>query len=160
MAEVGGLPIGSLYYYFPGGKEQLGVAAVSHGATQFAGLLREGLSVSNDPEEALSACASLLADRLEATRWRLGCPVATVALESVNRSVPLRDAAASALQSWVDLVAARLVELGLDATSAAEIACLAISVLELAELMARVQGSRQPLDVAAARLPSLVRGPG
>ncbi len=158
IAEVGGVPIGSLYYYFPGGKEELGAAAVLHGARKFAEVLSEGLGSSDDPGEAIAACAWLLADRLEASGWRDGCPVATVALETVHRSEVLQDASNEALGSWVDLVSGRLVELGVDEATAAEVGSVVIAVLEGAEMMARVAKSRAPLEAAARRLSLLVGG--
>lgn len=156
IADVGELPIGSLYYYFPGGKEELGVAAVLHGADGFAAVLDEGLSESNNPGEALGSCARLLADRLEASDWRDGCPVATVALETVHSSEVLQAAAAEALHSWVEVVAGRLVVLGVDAVEAEGLATTTIAVLEGAELMCRVSKSRIALDVAAGHLERLV----
>lgn len=158
IAEVGELPIGSLYYYFPGGKEELGGAAIGHGADGFARVLAAGLAAGNTPGDALASCARGLADRLESSRWREGCPVATVALESVHRSEPLRQAADQAFTSWIELVAARLIDLGVASDDAVEVASVTISVLEGAELMARVSRSREPLDAAALRLPTMVEG--
>lgn len=160
IAEVGKVPIGSLYYYFPGGKEELGAVAILHGADGFADLLRQGLNSAVEPGEALAACARLLADRLEASSWRDGCPVAAVALEAVGRSEVLQEAADTALGSWVELVASRLVELGVDERAAEEVGSVTISVLEGAELMARVAESRDPLEAAAERLPMLLDGGG
>lgn len=156
IAEVGELPIGSLYYYFPAGKEELGAAAVRWGAEQFSEVLRGGMASSSVPGEALAACARQLGDRLQASAWRDGCPVATVALEMVHRSPVLREAATTALCSWIDLVADRLVELGVDKARARDLASVTISVLEGAELMARVAGSPEPLATAARYLVALV----
>lgn len=156
IAKVGQVPIGSLYYYFPGGKEELGAAAVLYGARGFAEVLREGLASSDEPGQALAACAHLLADRLEASEWRDGCPVATVALETVHRSKVLQTAADEALGSWVELVASRLAELGIEQRTADEIAAVVIAVLEGAELMGRVSKSRAALEAAGRRMPLLV----
>ncbi len=156
IAEAGELPIGSLYYYFPGGKEELGVAAVSHGADRFEEVLREALSSSDDPGEALANCARLLADRLEASQWRYGCPVATVALETVHTSQLLQSAAADAFDAWVKIVSERLIDLGIELAAAKELGSITISILEGAEMMARVAKSRGPLDMAASRMRFLI----
>ncbi len=157
IAETGKLPIGSLYYHFPGGKEELGAAAVLHGAEEFADVLRTSLASASEPGAALAACATVLADRLEAGQWRSGCPVATVALETLHSSEVLRAAAAQALSGWVDLVANRLIALGVSPEAGAELGSLTIAILEGAELMARVFRSREPLDQAAANLSLLVK---
>lgn len=159
IAKAGSLPIGSLYYHFPEGKEQLAVAAVEHGATDFIDILQEGMSRGDEAGEALRLTALYLADRLEASQWVDGCPVAAVALETVTGSPVLRVATATALQQWVDVVAERLMELDVSTNEASEIASVVISILEGAELMARVAGSRAPLEAAANRMPYLLAGP-
>ena len=156
IAETGELPIGSLYYYFPGGKEELGAAAVSHGADGFAEVLREALWLTDDPGDALASCARLLADRLEASDWRDGCPVASVALETVHTSDALQETAAEAFAAWEQIVAERLLELGVNSVVAAELGSVTISILEGAEMMARVAKSRRPLDMAASRMKLMV----
>jgi len=156
IAKAGELPIGSLYYYFPNGKEELAAAAVALGAESFEAVLSETLATESDPGAAIAACARVLADRLEASDWRDGCPVATVALETVHSSERLQTSAQLALDSWVAVIASRLTELGLDNEAASEIATVTIAVLEGAELMARVAKSREPLDAAARRLPLLI----
>jgi AcrR family transcriptional regulator len=158
IAREGRVPIGSLYYYFPGGKEELGSAAVAYGAAEFAEVLRQGLAAGATPSAALAACARLLGQRLEATGWSDGCPVATVALETVQRSQELQAAAAAALQGWVTLVADHLRALGVASARAKAVASTTIALLEGAELMARVLGSREPLERAAVHLAELVSG--
>jgi AcrR family transcriptional regulator len=158
IAREGGVPIGSLYYYFPGGKEELGSAAVAHGAAEFGEVLRQGLAGGTTPSAALSGCARLLAQRLEASGWSDGCPVATVALETVQRSQELQGAAAAALQGWVTLVADHLRALGVRPARAQALATSTIALLEGAELMARVLGSREPLERAAVHLAELGKG--
>jgi AcrR family transcriptional regulator len=155
IASEGGVPIGSLYYYFPGGKEELGSAAVAHGAGEFADLLKVGLASGATPSAALAGCARLLADRLEASGWSDGCPVATVALETVQRSEELQGAAAAALEDWVALVADHLRTLGVPDARADALASTTIAVLEGGELMARVLASREPLEHAAVHLAEL-----
>jgi TetR/AcrR family transcriptional repressor of lmrAB and yxaGH operons len=157
IARQGRAPIGSLYYYFPGGKEELGSAAVAYGAAEFGEVLRQGLAGGTTPSAALSGCAELLAQRLEATGWIDGCPVATVALETVQRSHELQAAAGAALEGWVALVADHLRALGVAPARAKALASTTIALLEGAELMARVLASREPLERAAVHLAELGR---
>ena len=60
---------------------------MSFGADGFADLLDRALASADDPGAALSACAISLADLSEENEWLVGCPVATVALETVHSSV-------------------------------------------------------------------------
>jgi TetR/AcrR family transcriptional repressor of lmrAB and yxaGH operons len=149
--------MGSFYFHFPGGKEELGLAAVRHGAGGFGELLRETLWRDEPVEDALAACALALADGLRRSDWRDGCPVATVALESVTRSPALRQAAAEVFTAWQDVIADRLVAAGVPEAAARELATTALAVLVGAELLARVQAGTAPLEHAAAGLRTLTR---
>ena len=44
IATAGSAPMGSFFFHFPGGKEDLGVAALAHGADGFAAVLRRTLA--------------------------------------------------------------------------------------------------------------------
>ncbi|MFF8959222.1 TetR/AcrR family transcriptional regulator [Streptomyces sp. NPDC014894] len=147
----------SVYHFFPGGKQELAIEAMRHGAAEFGELLAEGLSRSPDPAEAAAACALLLADTLRESEWTDGCPVAVTALETVGRVPGLQEAATEALTRWQDLVAAKLQGSGIDPAAARSLAGTVISMLEGAELLSRVTGDDTPLRDAAVHLEQLVR---
>ena len=157
IARHGAAPMGSFYFHFPDGKEQLGVAALHHGAQGFGDLLRRTLERTEPVEEALAACALVLAEDLRRCDWTDGCPVATTALEAVTRSPALRAAAAEAFTGWQDVIARHLVAAGIAEAAARDLACSALALLEGAELLARTQASTAPLERAAASLRVLTR---
>ncbi len=157
IATAGSAPIGSFYFHFPGGKEELGVAAIAHGREGFAAVLHRTLGSVEPVEEALAACAHLLADELLRCDWADGCPVATAALESVVRSPALRTAAAEAFERWEAVIRDRLLAAGMAAEPADELATSALALLEGAEMLARVQADPAPLRHAAASLRMLTR---
>lgn len=157
IAREGAAPMGSFYFHFPGGKEQLGVAALRYGAQSFGDLLRETLERPDPVDDALAQCALVLAEGLQRSNWMDGCPVATTALESVTRAPALRAAAYEALQDWQDIIRRRLTTAGLPELTAAALATSALALLEGAELLARVQGSTTPLEHAATSLRTLTQ---
>ncbi|HEV7186835.1 MAG TPA: TetR/AcrR family transcriptional regulator [Blastococcus sp.] len=157
IAAAGAAPMGSFYFHFPGGKEDLGVAALGHGAEGFASVLRRTLASVEPVEEALAACAQWLADDLPGSDWADGCPVATTALESVVRSPALRAAAAAAFDQWEGVIRDRLTTAGMAPPLADEVAASAVALLEGAEMLARVRADAAPLHHAAASLRSLTR---
>jgi TetR/AcrR family transcriptional repressor of lmrAB and yxaGH operons len=155
IAEQASAPMGSFYFHFPGGKEELGVAALDYGAERFAAALGRALTSVEAVEDALPACARLLAEDLPNSEWADGCPVATTALESVVRSPALRTAAAAAFHVWEGVIRDRLTAAGLSDRSAAELASSALALLEGAEMLARVHADPAPLRHAAASLRAL-----
>ncbi|MEU9373576.1 TetR/AcrR family transcriptional regulator [Streptomyces sp. NPDC048255] len=148
--------LGSLYHFFPGGKQELAVAAIHFGGEEFAELLRSGLSTHPDPAEAVEAVATTLARELEASDWRDGCPITATALETVGRLPEIQAACAQAFADWQHLVAAKLLACGYPEPQARDLAATVINTLEGAEVSAQVGRSRTPLLVAGRHLARLV----
>ncbi|MER7079268.1 transcriptional regulator, TetR family [Saccharopolyspora kobensis] len=155
-AEAGVTP-GSVYHFFPGGKEQLAAEALRYGAEEFTELLRSGLDSTPDPADAVAACALLLADSLRESEWTDGCPVAAAALETIGASPEIQRASDESLQHWQSLLANKLTSGGIAEEPARALACTIISTMEGAELLCRVSASDQPLRTAAQHLAQLVR---
>jgi AcrR family transcriptional regulator len=143
----------SVYHFFPGGKQELAIEAMHHGAQEFGAMLARGLGSADDPAEATAACALLLADDLRRSQWTDGCPVAVTALETIGRVPGLQEAATRALTQWQDLVTAKLTGSGIAEEVARSLARTVISMLEGAELLSRVTADDTPLrDAAVAQL--------
>jgi TetR/AcrR family transcriptional repressor of lmrAB and yxaGH operons len=157
IAREGEAPMGSFYYHFPLGKEQLAGAAVRRGAEEVSRAMLRAMERHTDPAEALAAIPLRFADVLERSGWREGCPVATTALETVGRVPSLQKAAAEAFAAWEDLVAGWLRRAGCPPDRAARLAVTTVSLIEGAEMLARVRGSREPLERAADALRRLAR---
>ncbi|MUM16781.1 TetR/AcrR family transcriptional regulator [Mycobacterium sp. CBMA271] len=155
IAEAGAT-YGSLYHFFPNGKEELAAEALRFGAEEFADLLRRGLSSSRDPATAIAQCATLLADDLRGSDWSDGCPVAATALEIIGRSPSIQQAADDSLRLWRQLIANKLREGGFTTAVADDLACTTVSILEGAELIARVSSDDEPLRAASRHLKILI----
>ncbi len=149
--------LGSVYHFFPGGKQELAVAAIRHGEQEFADMLRAGLAADDDPAQAVVACTLLLATTLRESDWTDGCPVAATALETVGRAPDIQRACAEAIGHWTDLVSDKLCDGGLAEDTAKELAGATISTLEGAELTAQVLRSEEPLLAAGRHLARLIR---
>ncbi|MBT2430536.1 TetR/AcrR family transcriptional regulator [Streptomyces sp. ISL-112] len=149
---------GSVYHFFPGGKQELAIAVIRSGEQEFIDELDAVMRTESDPAEALPVFTGLLADGLYASDWYDGCPVATTALGASSRLPGIQAAAAEALSHWHELVFDRLKEAGIDQEEARELAHTVISTLEGAELAAQLSRSREPLDIAGKHLARLIRG--
>jgi TetR/AcrR family transcriptional repressor of lmrAB and yxaGH operons len=149
--------LGSIYHFFPGGKEAVAVAAIKYSTEEFATLLRKALDSDDDPAEAVMACARQLADELSESGWIDGCPVTAAALATLGTDSEIQQACADALRSWEQLVCDKLLRCGLPSQSARELSITIISALEGAEVTAQVNRSVEPLQVADRQLARLVR---
>ncbi|NYI05857.1 TetR/AcrR family transcriptional regulator [Allostreptomyces psammosilenae] len=156
IAREAGATLGSVYHFFPGGKQELAAEAIRHGDEEMADLLREGLGSAEDPAEAMVAVTALLAEGLRESDWLEGCPVTATALETLGGSPEIQRACARALANWQELVGAKLLACGFDEQDARELACTVISVLEGAELTSQVTRSDAPLRIAGRHLHRLV----
>ncbi|MFJ9644329.1 TetR/AcrR family transcriptional regulator [Streptomyces sp. NPDC101206] len=157
IAKEAEATLGSVYHFFPGGKEAVAVAAIEHGSREFAGLLREALDSAEDPAEAVVACTARLAEELRASGWTDGCPVTAAALETLGTDSGIQQACAEALRGWEQLVLDKLLVAGLGPADARELASTVISTLEGAEVTAQVNRSADPLHAAGRQLARLVR---
>jgi len=140
-----GTPKGSFYFNFPGGKEELGMEALSRAGGRLteaiAGLARSGKS----PIEFLRSLTTALVTGLEASDYEQGCPIATVALETASTSEPMRLAAKGQFEDWERAISVGLAGTdspsGRDRQTASEVLLL----LEGALLMARVRKETDPI---------------
>ncbi|WP_043615182.1 TetR/AcrR family transcriptional regulator [Nonomuraea candida] len=148
--------LGSVYHFFPGGKRELAVEAVRHGAAEFAEFLRVAFEQEDDPAAAMIACTRTLAKDLRESGWLDGCPVTTTALESTGRAPEIQQAAEEAYESWRALVREKLARAGFAEDVARELAHTVINLLEGAELSAQVSQSETPLEIAGRHLAVLI----
>jgi TetR/AcrR family transcriptional repressor of lmrAB and yxaGH operons len=146
VLQVSGAPRGSLYFHFPGGKEQLACEALAASGESWKRRIEAVVDGIVDPGEATAAVCTLLARELETSNWQLGCPVATVALEAAAGSEAIRAACAAHYAGWEEIVRVRLVASGYQDAIARIAATLAISAIEGALLLARVYRSAEPLE--------------
>ncbi len=148
LAESGA-PKGSLYHYFPSGKEALGEAAVEMAGGMIRDMLAELAARHRDPTAFLRAYTRVMAGWMEESGYRSGCPIATTLLETAPASPAITAAGQRAIDGWVEIVAEVLARGGLPPREARSRAQLIIAAMEGALILSRVRQSRQPiLDVA------------
>ena len=150
-----GAPKGSLYFHFPGGKEELAVAAMQRTGEQLRGAVAGILASSDDFGEALARLIDTLGAGLERSGYRDGCPIATVTLEAAGGSEPIRAAAAAAFDSWLDALQRRLEKTGMPALAARQRSLLTLSAIEGALVLARATHDLAPLAAVREELRTL-----
>jgi len=148
VLAVAKTPYGSLYHWFPGGKQELGVAAVAHGGAQYRALIELQYPAGVDVIKATADSFVAAADMLEATDYADACPIATIALEVANTDEPMRIAAAEAFESWLAVIEQRFVAAGMTKERAREVAVEIFCLIEGAALLSRTTRSSAPLHIA------------
>ncbi|GAB6856839.1 TetR/AcrR family transcriptional regulator [Microbacterium xylanilyticum] len=149
-------PKGSVYFHFPAGKEGLGVAAVDLAAKQFEALIAEAAESAGGPAAAARAVIEALATIVGESDYRLGCPVSVVTLEMGAESERLRQACASAFESWISPTAALLETGGVEPAQARTLATVVVATIEGAVIVSRATRSTQPLHAAADVVADLI----
>jgi TetR/AcrR family transcriptional regulator, lmrAB and yxaGH operons repressor len=143
-----GAPKGSFYHHFPDGKEQLGAAAVSHGGAQMASALEVCFAQAPDFATGLRAFADLLARNFEASGFRDGCPVTSIALDTAPQSSRIAEAVRAVLGQWRGLIAGHARRLDANDLTDAD-AELLLVLIEGAWIVARIRADIAPLRLAA-----------
>jgi len=151
-------PYGSLYHFFPGGKEELGVAALRAGGVTYRELVEAFFVPGGDVVAATRAFFQGAAELVEATGYADACPIATVALEVASTSEPMREAAAEAFESWLLVLTERFVDAGIGPERAREVAVELFCAIEGAFLLSRTTRSTEALAVAGRAAASTVAG--
>jgi TetR/AcrR family transcriptional repressor of lmrAB and yxaGH operons len=150
-----GAPRGSLYFHFPGGKEELATAAIEHTGAELRAAIAAMLAGRPRASEAVGQLIDALASGLEASGYRDGCPIATVALEAAGSSEPLRLAAERVFASWLAELERGLIAEGMSPERAADRAVLVLSAIEGALVLARVRRELGPLRAVREELVAL-----
>lgn len=144
-----GTPKGSLYFHFPEGKDQIAALALAQGAAVIQTLIEQAFSVSQSPNQALDLMVKGLTARLVESGYHKGCPVATVALEVGNQHPKVKAACESAYDNWLTVIAGGLRSAGISPARARKEATLALSMIEGALILAKVQQNPAPLKQVA-----------
>lgn len=150
VLAASGAPRGSLYFHFPGGKEEIGAAALALAGEVTRQKIAHAAEVSDSAATFLTGIIGAMAADLEKSDYRNGCPVATTALETAAQSDVLGGAARATFESWEQEIARGLIRFGAKADDAAVAATTILGQVEGALLLARTYRSVAPLRHAEA----------
>jgi AcrR family transcriptional regulator len=147
-----GAPRGSIYHHFPGGKRQLARDVIESTSAQILGYLRT--CPAGPPEGVLAWFIDLWRQSVLASGGCGGCPVAGVAMDADDEELTV--AARAAFAAWTSLLAEQLQAAGVQADRAGPLASIALTTMEGALVMCRVDRGSGPLETAAGELMRLL----
>jgi len=157
IAEVAGAPKGSLYHYFPDGKDQIAEAAVRFAGKGVVATLEKLEREHRTAAAMMRAYCRLLVGWMAKSGFRDGCPISTTLLESAPQSPEIAIAGREAFANWRAVIARALLRDGFSRQEARRLSTLAISALEGSLILARVDCSAGPIEDVARSLAVVLR---
>lgn len=149
-------PRGSLYFHFPGGKDQLVIEVTRNSVADVTKRLGEALAAESDPAVAVHHIYQSVGRMLEDNDFSLGCPIAPVVLDSPTDVPELAELCRSAFEQWIGLLRQAFVRAGVPERRAHALALLIESSLEGLMVIARATRDRAPVLVVADEVAALV----
>ncbi|MBZ9841302.1 TetR/AcrR family transcriptional regulator [Mesorhizobium sp. CA5] len=149
-------PRGSLYFHFPGGKDQLVVEVTRASVADVTERLGAALLEESDPAVAVHHIYQSVGRMLEENEFSLGCPVAPVVLDAPNDVPDLIEICRSAFEQWIGLLRQAFVRAGVPERRAQALALLVESSLEGLMVIARATRDRTPVQAVADEVAALV----
>ncbi|WP_326569312.1 TetR/AcrR family transcriptional regulator [Amycolatopsis rhabdoformis] len=157
IVEKAGAPFGSLYHFFPGGKEQLAEQVIRTSGMEYAQLFDVFVAPAPDVVTGVEAFFAAGVTTLLETDYVEGCPIATVALEVATTNEPLRQATADVFTAWIEAGTAGFAAFGLPAEQGRVLTIALVTSLEGAFVLARSMRSPEPMAVAGAAVVDVAR---
>ena len=124
ILDVCGIPKGSFYYFFPGGKNQLGVEVLNYAYERMEqGILASIFPVSDNAEEVFVKMAHHIADMLENHKgYATSLVITFIGIEASDISADMEAAAKQVYQRWIQLYCDKLIACGYSLERARQIA--------------------------------------
>jgi AcrR family transcriptional regulator len=157
IVSEAGAPFGSLYHFFPGGKEQLGEEVIRTSGLAYIALFDLFIVPADDVVSGIEAFFAAGIATLEATDYVEGCPIATVALEVASTNEPLRQATADVFTAWIDAGTEKFARFGLGREAARTLTITAVNNLEGAFVLCRSLRDTEAMAVAGAATVDVAR---
>ncbi|GAA1397541.1 TetR/AcrR family transcriptional regulator [Luteococcus peritonei] len=152
VIELTSTPRGSIYHHFPGGKDELVLAALQESCT----IVLDGLGKAEGQDAAvvLDTLVTGWRELLERSEYSMGCAAVAVTVATDNDE--LLEAAGQVFHDWEG----RLTELytagGLSVQDAADFAAHSLATIEGAVILSRAERSIAVFDRAVRVLPRLL----
>ncbi len=151
-------PFGSVYHFFPGGKQQLGDTVIRRSGQMYLELVDAVFEAAPDLQSGVRDVFEGAALVLAETDYVDACPIATVALEVASSNETLRIATADVFEQWIVRVVERLEAAGITGAAARDLAIVLIELLEGGFMLSRAARTPDALHAAGRAAVALVQG--
>jgi TetR/AcrR family transcriptional regulator, lmrAB and yxaGH operons repressor len=145
-------PRGSIYFHFPGGKEELATEVTLLHASDRIAHINRAAAATTSAAQLIEVFMGRERDDLVASSYREGCAMAPIVIEATPASDQLSGATRRAFHDLISTLAARLSEKGIPDEQASRLATTVWTSVEGALILSRALRSTEPFDSAIAQL--------
>ena len=156
IVKESGAPKGSLYHYFPAGKDEIAEAAIEYASRVVGERITAGLASTDDPAEAVRSFVMRVAEQVELSNYAHGGPLTTIALETATTNERLNHACRAAYSRVQGAFEAKLAQAGLPEMQARQLATFITASIEGGIILCRTYHSGDPLRLVADQLNQLI----
>ncbi|TEA46749.1 TetR/AcrR family transcriptional regulator [Bacillus sp. BH2] len=150
-----GCPKGSLYYYFPEGKEQLAIEAINRAKEFATEQLKTLFSQHDDVTKALDDFLNQFLN-FDPKIAHDGIPLALISLETWHMSERLRLACRDAYDALVIILKEKFIESNWSHAEAEENAYLFFSMIEGSSIFALTYQSKEPMKIISKGIMEII----
>ena len=156
IVSESGAPKGSLYYYFPNGKEEIISEAVILSGQRTAERIRAHLASIEDPAQAIRTFVETIAHHVEASGFRSGGPLTIVASKSATTSETINQTCQEAYTLIKEAFMEKLAVSCFGAEKTSRLAWMIVAAIEGSIILSRTYHTGGPLREVAAQLALLI----
>lgn len=162
ILKESGAPKGSLYHYFPEGKEQLAEEAIKLSRELIGDVIQHYMMEKESMEEALTAHILAMAELFDQENGveensHLMMPFGLLASETAFTNERLREACSDTYQYWESLYFGKLVKNGYRTYDAKTISQFISTLIEGAVTLSLTKKSNEPLIMASSIIPTILQ---
>lgn len=149
-------PKGSLYYYFPAGKEELAAATIRLMGDKIQHHIKEELDKNSDPVKAIKEFILDTAQKFNEKDQENCFSIGLLALETASISESLRKTCIEVYNLWADIYYQKLVSSGFSSERASELSLILQLMIEGAITMSLIRNDTAALVTIAEKIPLLL----
>lgn len=144
-------PKGSLYYYFPNGKEELALEAIKLSSQFIQIRIQNALDKYSNPIEAIQYNIKCIIESLEEGKAQ-NISISLLALETHLSSEPLREACKEAFNVFKNIYSEKLIKSGIPKEIAQELSVIILAMIEGAITISVTQKNYTDLKIVSKQI--------
>jgi TetR/AcrR family transcriptional repressor of lmrAB and yxaGH operons len=156
VVQQSGAPRGSIYFHFPGGKQELAREAIALAGDEIEEMVEAAAERADDPGSLVRALGDIVAKRLEDSGYQSGCSIATMVLELAPQDEELSAEFDAVFARWRAALVDRFEQMGVAPERAPVLAELVMSAIEGALVLSRAARSPEPFRSTVDALSAIV----